>query len=180
MACSLYFYSYWNISYLPLILGSILFNYLIGTTLARLLPLKIPWAKKGILIFGVCVNLLLLGDYKYANFFMSNVASIFGGGYSSLKLALPLGISFFTFTQIAFLVDSYRSEAKEYDLLNYALFVTFFPHLIAGPIVYHKDLIPQFQKMKSKVLNYKHIALGLFIFSIGLFKKGIIADTFAI
>ena len=98
----------------------------------------------------------------------------------TLDLALPLAISFFTFQQISYLVDSYRGETKEYDFLNYALFVTFFPQLIAGPIVHHKEMMPQFASKWNLVKNYKNIALGLFIFSIGLFKKVVIADTFAV
>jgi D-alanyl-lipoteichoic acid acyltransferase DltB (MBOAT superfamily) len=93
---------------------------------------------------------------------------------------LPLAISFFTFQQIAYLVDSYRQETKEYDFLNYALFVTFFPQLIAGPIVHHKEMMPQFAKTRNKVKNYRNIVMGLFIFSMGLFKKVVVADTFAI
>ena len=95
-------------------------------------------------------------------------------------MALPLAISFFTFQQIAYLVDSYRAETHEYDFLNYAVFVAFFPQLIAGPIVHHKEMMPQFSNVRNKVKNYHNIALGLFIFSIGLFKKVVIADTFAI
>ncbi len=98
----------------------------------------------------------------------------------TLNLVLPLAISFFTFQQISYLVDSYRQETKEYDFLNYALFVTFFPQLIAGPIVHHKEMMPQFAKTRNKVKNYRNIAMGLFIFSIGLFKKVVIADTFAL
>ena len=95
-------------------------------------------------------------------------------------IILPLGISFFTFTQIAFLVDAYRNEVKEYDLVRYMLFVTYFPHLLAGPILHHKEMMPQFANLKNSVINYRNIAVGLFIFSIGLFKKVIIADTFAV
>ncbi len=96
-----------------------------------------------------------------------------------MHIVLPLGISFFTFTQIAYLVDAYRDEVKEMDYLNYTLFVTFFPHLLAGPILHHKEMMPQFDSIKSKVINYKNISAGLFLFSIGLFKKVVIADTFA-
>jgi D-alanyl-lipoteichoic acid acyltransferase DltB (MBOAT superfamily) len=97
-----------------------------------------------------------------------------------MNLALPLAISFYTFQQIAYLVDSYRNETKSYNFLNYAVFVTFFPQLIAGPIVHHAEMMPQFANLKNKIKNYYNIALGLFIFSIGLFKKVIIADTFAV
>ena len=97
-----------------------------------------------------------------------------------MQLALPLAISFFTFQQISYLVDSYRQETKEFKFLNYALFVTFFPQLIAGPIVHHKEMMPQFVNTRNKVKNYRNIAMGLFIFSIGLFKKVAIADNFAV
>ena len=93
---------------------------------------------------------------------------------------MPLAISFFTFQQIAYLVDSYNNETKEYDFLNYALFIGFFPQLIAGPIVHHKEMMPQFANGKNKFINYKNITSGLFIFSIGLFKKVVVADQFAI
>jgi alginate O-acetyltransferase complex protein AlgI len=96
------------------------------------------------------------------------------------QVVLPLGISFFTFTQMAYLVDCYRGEVKEYSLVNYALFVTFFPHLIAGPILHHREMMPQFASRWRLVLRYRNVMLGLFIFSMGLFKKVVLADTFAI
>ncbi|MFW2526219.1 MBOAT family O-acyltransferase, partial [Aliarcobacter butzleri] len=105
---------------------------------------------------------------------------IFGTNIPLPHIILPLGISFFTFTQIAFLVDAYKQEAKEYSLINYMLFVTYFPHLLAGPILHHKEMMPQFASKYNWVKNYRNIALGLFIFSIGLFKKVVIADTFAV
>jgi len=104
---------------------------------------------------------------------------MFGAKIGLFHITLPLAISFFTFQQIAYLIDSYRKETKEYDFLNYALFVTFFPQLIAGPIVHHKEMMPQFASKWNLIKNYKNIALGIFIFSIGLFKKVVIADTFA-
>lgn len=174
---SLFFYSYWNILYLPLILISMLFNYTIGLTLAKV---NKKVSNKTLLSIGIISNLALLGYFKYADFFIDNVNFIFSANLPSLNIILPLAISFFTFQQIAYLVDSYRQQTKEYDFLNYALFVTFFPQLIAGPIVHHKEMMPQFANLKNKLINYKNIALGLFIFSFGLFKKVIIADTFAI
>ena len=135
--------------------------------------------KKAILIFAILSNLTLLAYFKYADFFIENINFFTNNSYDLLHLALPLAISFFTFQQIAYLVDSYKKETKEYDFLNYALFVTFFPQLIAGPIVHHKEMMPQFKKAKNKVINYKNIAEGLFIFAMGLFKKVVIADTFA-
>jgi len=171
---SLFFYAWWNIIYLPLILFSIAVNY----TLGRQINIKQYLAKR-LLIAGIAFNLLLLGYFKYMDFFILNTNRLVHSDIPLMHLALPLAISFYTFQQIAYLVDSYRKETKEYDFLNYAVFVTFFPQLIAGPIVHHAEMMPQFANLKNKVKNYYNIALGLFIFSIGLFKKVIIADTFA-
>jgi len=156
-----------------------LFNYIIGNTLNENFQ-KVKIHKKSLLIFGIVSNVALLGYFKYMDFFIENINLLFGSSISLMHLALPLAISFFTFQQIAYLVDSYRRETGEYDFLNYALFVTFFPQLIAGPIVHHREMMPQFSSHKNMVTNYTNIALGLFIFSIGLFKKVVIADTFAV
>ncbi|HFU74823.1 MAG TPA: MBOAT family protein [Arcobacter sp.] len=178
---SLFFYSWWNIAYLPLILISMLFNYVLGNQLSKLQHTHNKCcSKKSLLTIGVIVNLALLGYFKYSDFFIENVNAAFGTQVPLLHLALPLAISFYTFQQIAYLVDSYRGETKEYDFLNYAVFVTFFPQLIAGPIVHHAEMMPQFANIRNKVINYRNIALGLFIFSMGLFKKVVIADTFAV
>lgn len=172
---SLFFYSWWNTIYLPIILVSMLFNYTIGNSFDQTKKIK----NKPLLIIGICANLSLLGYFKYVDFFILNANFILGTNYDFLHIALPLAISFFTFQQIAYLVDSYKGETKEYDFLSYALFVTFFPQLIAGPIVHHKEMMPQFTNRWNLVKNYKNIAIGLFIFSMGLFKKIIIADRFA-
>jgi len=178
---SLFFYSWWNIIYLPLILASILFNYAIGTALLNRTSFnEEKISKKIILTFGIFSNILLLGYFKYSDFFIENINVVLGTEFSLFHLALPLAISFFTFQQISYLVDSYREETKEYDFLNYTLFVTFFPQLIAGPIVHHKEMMPQFASRKAKIINYKNISMGLFIFSMGFFKKVIIADYFAV
>ena len=178
---SLFFYSWWNVLYLPLILSSMLFNYVVGNMLSK--PGSINRnriSRKSILTFGIVANISLLGYFKYSDFFISNLNHIFNSHIALLNLALPLAISFFTFQQIAYLVDSYRRETEEYDFLNYAVFVAFFPQLIAGPIVHHKEMMPQFENMRNKVFNYRNISMGLFIFSIGLFKKVVIADTFSV
>ena len=168
---SLFFYSWWNIAYLPLILISMLFNYVIGNSLnTKKEENKKSFSKKSILIFGIVANLSLLGYFKYADFFIENFNIVAQTNINLFNLLLPLAISFFTFQQIAYLVDSYRQETKEYDFLNYALFVTFFPQLIAGPIVHHSEMMPQFANKWNAVKKYRNIALGLFIFSIGLFK----------
>src|SRR5574344_1562640 len=174
---SLFFYGYWNFNYVPLILLSIFVNYGVGLSLVN--HEKIKLSSKSILIFGILFNVGLLGYFKYTDFLIENFNGIFGSNVPLMHIILPLGISFFTFTQIAFLVDAYRKEAKEYSLINYMLFVTYFPHLLAGPILHHKEMMPQFASKYNWVKNYRNIALGLFIFSIGFFKKVVIADTFA-
>lgn len=177
---SLFFYSWWNIIYLPLILGSILFNFAVGSTISKMdVVQKKRISPKVMLAFGIVSNILLLGYFKYMDFFIANTNMLIGTQWDLMHIILPLGISFFTFTQIAYLVDAYRNEVKEMDYLNYTLFVTFFPHLLAGPILHHKEMMPQFDSIKSKAINYRNIAAGLFLFSIGLFKKVVIADTFA-
>jgi len=177
---SLFFYSYWNIVYLPLILVSILFNYVITNSMIEYNKNKKNYiSKKSLLQIGLIFNIGLLVYFKYMDFFIENFNFSFGSNVELLHLALPLAISFFTLQQVAFLVDSYEGLVKEKNFLDYTLFVTFFPQLIAGPIVHHKEMMPQFASIKNKVQNYNNIALGLFIFSIGLFKKVVIADTFA-
>lgn len=181
VAASLFFYAYWNIAYLPLLLISIFFNFAVGTALAPNPAFKhLRYSRSFVLATGIAVNLALLGYFKYANFLIHNVNLVLDTNYVLPQILLPLGISFFTFTQIAYLVDSYRGEAKEYNFLNYALFVTFFPHLIAGPILHHREMMPQFESRWTLAVRYRNLLSGLFIFSIGIFKKAIIADTFAI
>lgn len=141
-------------------------------------PSKSGVSRRAILTAGIVFNLGLLGYFKYADFFVANLNAL-GADFTLPNVVLPLAISFFTFQQVAYLVDSYRGETQEYDFLNYALFVTFFPQLIAGPIVHHKEMMPQFASRWNLVKRYRNIALGLFIFSMGLFKKVVIADTFA-
>ncbi len=179
VAASLLFYSWWNINYLPLILFSILFNFVIASYLnSREKGFLVE--RRVILVFGIAINLSILGYFKYVDFFIDNVNYVLGSSFVSLDVLLPLAISFFTFQQVAYLVDSYKEKTKEYDFLNYTLFVTFFPQLIAGPIVHHKEMMPQFLEKRNLCKNYKNISVGLFIFSMGLFKKVIIADNLSI
>ena len=175
---SLFFYSWWNVSYLPLILISMAVNYYTGSTLTKM-GLEAVKKRKRVFILGIVFNLALLGYFKYYDFFISNINSLTGSTIDFLHLALPLGISFFTFQQISYLADSYKGETKEYNLLNYSLFVTFFPQLIAGPIVHHKEMMPQFEDIKNKFFKNRNFASGFYLFSLGLFKKTVIADTLA-
>lgn len=174
VGCSLVFYSVFNVLYLPLILGSMAFNYAVS------LKFNAVKNKKLLLIFGISSNIAMLGYFKYSDFFIENFNFAFSTNISPLNLVLPLAISFFTFQQIAFLVDSYKGEIKEQNVLNYALFVTFFPQLIAGPIVHHKEMMPQFADKKNYKIDYFNVVAGIFIFSIGLFKKVVIADSLAV
>lgn len=180
---SLVFYSWWNIIYLPLILLSISINYIVGVSFGKLEDKssneKIIFSKRTLLVFGVVFNLSFLIYFKYIDFIIVNINNVFSAEIEVKDLLLPLAISFFTFQQIAYLVDSYRNKTNSYNFIDYALFVTFFPQLIAGPIVHHKEMMPQFASQLNAVKSYRNIIVGLFVFSIGLFKKVMIADTFA-
>jgi len=181
VAASLFFYGWWNPAYLSLILGSILFNYAVGVALSNLQAQSTASSlTKLILSFGILVNLLLLAYFKYANFFVDNLNNFSGSNFHLQTIILPLAISFFTFQQIAYLVDAYKGETREYNFLHYCLFVTFFPQLIAGPIVHHREMLPQFAKNTIYKFNHQHLAVGLTIFFLGLFKKVVLADGVAV
>src|SRR6201996_504057 len=170
---SLVFYSFSSWPFVALLLGSIAFNYLTALLLiARQLR---AWARLTALAVGVTGDLLALGVFKYAGFLVANVHAVFSTSVA-VNILLPVGISFYTFTQIAFLVDAYRGKVAHYGLPHYALFVTYFSHLIAGPILHHRDMIPQFESVESKRPNPRLILYGLIIFGIGLFKKTVLAD----
>ena len=171
---SLYFYSYFHKSYLILIMTSIGVNYLVGN---RLSDSKSIIERKIFLILGVLFNVVGLGYFKYYDFFISNVNTVFKTNLPLLHILLPLGISFFTFQQLSFIVDSYYKKHLKYDFLSYCLFVTFFPQLIAGPIVLPTEMLPQFESEENKKINWENMNRGFYIFSIGLAKKVIIADT---
>jgi len=170
---SLFFYSWWNPKYLPLILTSITLNFLMGRLLIRS-------RRRSLLFAGLVFNLGLLIYYKYTTFIIQNINLLLHTAYNPGPIVLPLAISFFTFLQIAYLVDCYQQKVKSTDFIDYSLFVTFFPHLIAGPLVHHSELIPQFSMPENKQVNWNNFYTGLCVFFIGLFKKVVIADTFAI
>src|ERR1700760_2292313 len=170
---SLVFYSFSNWPFVALLLASIAFNYLVGWLLiSRRLRAGSRFA---VLTVGVSGDLIALGIFKYAGFLVANFNAVFSTPVA-VNILLPVGISFYTFTQIAFLVDAYRGKVAHYALPHYALFVTYFPHLIAGPILHHRDMIPQFESSEAKRPNPRLILYGLIIFGIGLFKKTVLAD----
>lgn len=173
IAASLYFYSYFNRSYLLIISGSIVCNYVLSQMM-----LKAENKKKFILGLSVSGNVGLLFYFKYWDFFVENINALFHASFELRHILLPLGISFYTIQQISYAVDSYRGETAGYSFLDYAQFVSFFPQLVAGPIVLHREMIPQFWDEKNKKPNAQNMADGLHDFAIGLFKKVIIADTF--
>src|SRR5579863_1692643 len=170
---SLAFYSFSNWQFVLLLVGSVAFNYLVGLLLISRRLRAVP--RFAVLTFGVTGDLLVLGIFKYAGFVAANLDALFATGFT-VNILLPVGISFYTFTQIAFLVDAYRGKVAHYALPHYALFVTYFPHLIAGPILHHRDMIPQFESAQAKRPNPRLILYGLIIFGIGLFKKTVLAD----
>ncbi|MBT5038577.1 MAG: MBOAT family protein, partial [Rhodospirillaceae bacterium] len=175
---SLFYYGWWEPVYLLLISGSILFNYIIGYLLVSKSEDKII-SGKIVLIAGICGNLGLLGYFKYANFFVDNFSLASGVEVNLPPIILPIAISFFTFQQIAYLVDCRREEAAEYSFMNYVLFVTFFPQLLAGPIVHHREMMPQFSDPGIYRVKVTNLAVGLAIFGIGILKKVVIADQIA-
>ena len=172
---SLVFYGWWNPKYLLLILISILVNFFISCKIRPDSPLSRPW-----LWIGVAFNLGLLGYFKYASFFVDVAASVSGMPWHIPGIVLPLAISFFTFQQIAYLVDTFRGDGTDQSFMDYCLFVTFFPQLIAGPIVHHKEMMPQFMDPQRFRFAASNLGLGLSVFFAGLFKKVIIADSMAL
>jgi len=177
LCASLFFYSYWELSYLPLLVGSILLNFSASQILHR--KDFEQSTRMWVLALAICANIGFLGYYKYADFLIENLNLAFSTNFSLMNLLLPLAISFFTFQQIAYLVDSYRGEVDERNLIDYAIFVSFFPQLIAGPIVHHKQMMPQFANVHNSRIDLKNIFVGLLLLGIGLFKKTVIADQFA-
>ena len=169
IAASVFFYGYWNPSYLPLLFFSVLFNYFVGVALSH-------HKQKWLLVVGITANLGLLGYFKYANFVIENLPFL---SIRDVHVVLPIAISFLTFEQIAYLVDTHRGEAPKSDFLRYSLFVTFFPRLIAGPIVRAQEILPQFHGRSFVTFSTTQLATGLTIFVIGLFKKVICADHVA-
>ena len=173
LACSLVFYGWWDYRFLPLLIGAAGANYLLGRRLAQ--------APSGALLTaGVCGNLALLGFFKYADFLIVNLNTASGAGLPLLGLILPLGISFHTFQNIAYLVDCNRERRCEASFQDYVLFLSFFPHAIAGPIVHHREMIPQFAVAARSGADWERISAGAFLFFIGLFKKVIVADNLSV
>ena len=200
LGMSLWFYGYFNPGYLLIIIASVAVNYLIYKWM-KLLQQKalleastvnpeldiLPISSVGklkkckpVVILGVLINLGIIFYFKYMDFFIENVNAIAGTDWPLMHIILPLGISFFTFQQISFIVDTYRGEVPDYGFLTYACYVTFFPQLIAGPIVTHDELIPQLRDASKKSINWDNMAKGFYMFAMGLGKKVLLADVFGV
>ena len=174
---SLWFYGYFNPSYLLIICGSIVVNFLLSRLMYQR-PGQSSDRQKALLILGIVFNVALIFYFKYFDFFIANINTAFKTDFALRNIVLPLGISFFTFQQISFVVDSYRGETGDYSFLEYALFVAYFPQLVAGPIVLHSELIPQFRDSSKWRVSYDNLSKGVMLFTRGLAKKVLIADTF--
>ena len=175
---SLFYYAWWKPEFVLLVLVSVVVNAGFGMALCsgRLSPA----AAKATLVAGLAFNLGVLAYFKYAIFIVENLNAWFGAGFTVPKIILPIGISFITFQKIAFLVDAYQGKVRHFTFWNFALFVTFFPQLIAGPITHHGEIMPQFSENPATRDFKADLAVGLSLFCFGLFKKVIIADTCAI
>lgn len=170
MVCSLFFYAWWKPAYLLILLVSMGFNFYMGGQLHR-------QARRWVLVVGIVGNLALLGWFKYAHFVAGTINALGGAGLTMDVIILPLAISFFTFQQVAWLVDAYRGKAEEYNPVHYALFICFFPQLIAGPIVHHAEMMPQFAHSRDRDKRRRDLEIGLTIFCLGFLKKVVLADT---
>ena len=175
LGMSLWFYGYLNPKYLAIICSSILINHLLCLFMRRT---EKSGGRKGIMIAGIMVNLGILGYFKYADFFLSNVNAVTGASIPLLRIALPLGISFFTFQQISYVVDTDQKKAEAVDFVTYACYVSFFPQLVAGPIVTQDEFLPQFRSPEKRRVNWDNLSLGVYLFILGLAKKIMIADVF--
>lgn len=173
---SLWFYGYNNINYLYILIVSIIVNYAVGNFILRS---QTCITRRLLLILGLLFNIGIFFYFKYYDFFIENINSLFKSDLPFLRLALPLGISFYTFQQLSYVIDCYRNECEQYNFLEYAAYVSYFPQLIAGPIVYHTELIPQFRDITKRKLNYNNLSKGLYAFSLGLAKKVLLADNFS-
>lgn len=175
-ACSFFFYGWANPGYLPLLLASISFNFMLGKKIALAGKSK---TGNWLVFTGIGINLLALAYFKYTGFALANINALLGTEYRDPGIVLPLAISFFTFNQITYLLDAWEGLAEEYRFNHYCLFVSFFPHLLAGPMVHHRELIPQFSEPHDSTRMEKQWAVGITVISFGLFKKTVFADSLA-
>lgn len=173
---SLVFYGIYKLEYVLILVTTILFNYYISHCFKTDIPQS---KKKFLLIFGIVANILILAGFRYFNFLIEALSSLSFTSIDTFEIIMPIGISFFTLQQISYIVDCYKDTVKSYNIIDYTLFVCFFPQLLIGPVVRHQEMIPQFNNLKNKVINQNNIFIGIFIFTIGLLKKVVFADAFS-
>ena len=173
---SMWFYGYNSVEYLLLLAVSIILNY---ATVQQMTKSQELWKRRFLLAAGIAVNIGILFYFKYYDFFIENVNAVFKTDLKLMGIMLPLGISFYTFQQLSYVIDSYRGECENYSFLEYASYVSFFPQLIAGPIVYHNELIPALKDKANHRPDYENLSRGIYAFALGLAKKVLIADTFS-
>jgi alginate O-acetyltransferase complex protein AlgI len=178
VASSIFFYGYWMPQFTALLVCSVLVNFLVGRQISACMrpDSRARGRARTWMIAGIVFNLTLLGYFKYANFFLDTLQTLLGVHIQFARIVLPIGISFFTFTQIAFLADAYQKGVQEYKLAHYGLFVTYFPHLVAGPVLHHSQMMPQFARAETYSFRLANFAAGVAIFGLGLLKKVVIAD----
>ncbi len=175
LLASLFFYGSWDYRYIPILLSSVLVNYWAGRRIIAAERLS----RRGWLTVSISFNLLLLCFFKYVNFFILSINDVTGTGIPVVNIILPIGISFFTFTQISFLVDAYHEKIKNIDFIHYLLFASYFPYIVAGPILHHQEMLPQFADSSKYRASAGNFATGIAIFTFGLAKKLLIADNLA-
>ena len=171
------FYAWWNVALTPIIIISIIFNFILGNLIKKS---TIEFYKKLLLFISILFNVVYLAIFKYLDFIYENINYFFNTDLTLLNMPFPLAMSFFTFQTIAYLVDCYNKEISKNSFREYSLFIIFFPQLIAGPIVTYNNMLPQFNDEKNKILNNKNIYLGLAVILIGLFKKIFLADNLSV
>jgi alginate O-acetyltransferase complex protein AlgI len=174
VAASLFFYGVYGPGYLVVLIGSVLFNFAVVRLMTRE-----GSPRRAILFLGIAANLILLGTYKYTGFFAENINSLLGTNFKALAAAYPIGLSFYTFIQIGFLVDAYVGQTERPTFLRYMLFGTFFPYVTAGPIVRSGEILKQLDKPVRERTGGTHLAVGATMFAMGLFKKAVLADSVA-
>src|SRR6266478_485150 len=179
LTASIFFYGWWNPAYVPLLLGLALFNFIVARGITANRAAGLSDRVSLLLTFGVIVDLMVLGYFKYTDFFIETANTLFQADFVLQHILLPLGISFFTFQKIAYLVDASRGEVADHDLLEYCFFVMFFPQLLSGPITHHSEIFSQIKGPWAFAIKPSNFMLGLTIFVIGLFKKVVLADHFA-
>lgn len=174
---SFWFYGYYNISYLWILTSSLIFNYILSALMERR---KGAGDARIMAALGILGNLGLLFYFKYFNFFIENCNFFLHTDIRVEKILLPLGISFFTFQQLSFIIERYRGTAPHYSLADYCFFISFFPQLVAGPIVLHSELLPQLEERKNRYPTAENFYNGMSLFIIGLSKKVLLADSLAV